>query len=73
MKRSAEGEFRWCYTLFPTSAYASEAEMSLADYEDFYFGACLADDPRPADRLEAGLGGVRRAWPSGSRATRRCG
>jgi aminopeptidase len=43
MKRSAEGEFRWCYTIYPTSAYASEAEMSLVDYEDFYFGACLAN------------------------------
>jgi aminopeptidase len=47
MDRSAKGEFRWCYTLYPTNAYASEAEMSLADYEDFYFGACLADDPDP--------------------------
>ena len=47
MKRSADGDFRWCYTLFPTSAYASEAEMSLADYEDFYYGACLANDPEP--------------------------
>ncbi len=47
MKRSAEGSFRWVYTLFPTSAYASEAEMSLADYEDFYYGACLADDADP--------------------------
>jgi aminopeptidase len=47
MDRSAAGEFRWCYTLYPTNAYASEAEMSLRDYEDFYFGACLADDPDP--------------------------
>jgi aminopeptidase len=47
MKRSAEGSYRWCYTLYPTGAYASEAEMSLADYADFYFGACLADDPEP--------------------------
>ena len=47
MERSASGDFRWVYTLFPTSAYASEAEMSLADYEDFYYGACLADDPDP--------------------------
>ena len=47
MKRSAEGDFRWVYTLYPTSAYASEAEMSLADYEDFYYGACLADDGDP--------------------------
>jgi aminopeptidase len=47
MERSAKGEFRWCYTLFPTNAYAAEAEMSLADYEDFYYGACLADDDDP--------------------------
>ena len=47
MERSAKGEFRWVYTLFPTNAYAAEAEMSLADYEDFYYGACLADDPEP--------------------------
>jgi aminopeptidase len=47
MKRSADGDFRWVYTLFPTSAYASEAEMSLADYEDFYYGACLAGDGDP--------------------------
>ncbi len=47
MERSAAGEFRWCYTLFPTDAYASEAEMSTRAYEDFYFGACLADDPDP--------------------------
>ena len=47
MRRSAEGKYRWCYTLYPTGAYASEAEMSLADYADFYFGACLADDPEP--------------------------
>jgi aminopeptidase len=47
MKRAADGDFRWVYTLFPTSAYASEAEMSLADYEDFYYSACLADDGDP--------------------------
>lgn len=47
MERSAAGDFRWCYTLYPTSAYASEAEMSLSDYEDFYFDACLASDGDP--------------------------
>ncbi|MBA3866850.1 MAG: aminopeptidase [Solirubrobacterales bacterium] len=60
MKRSAAGEFRWCYTLFPTSAYASEAEMSLADYEDFYYAACLADDPDPLN-----------AWTLASKETER--
>ena len=71
MKRSAEGDFRWCYTLYPTSAYASEAEMSLADYEDFYFGACLADDSDPLTAWKRGLGGDAGASRSGSRATRR--
>ncbi|MGH2982443.1 MAG: aminopeptidase [Solirubrobacterales bacterium] len=52
MKRSAEGTFRWCYTLFPTAAYASEAEMSLDDYEDFYFAACLADRGDPLSNWE---------------------
>jgi aminopeptidase len=47
MERSAEGSYRWVYTLFPTEAYASEAGMSLAEYEDFYFHACLADDDDP--------------------------
>jgi aminopeptidase len=47
MDRSAEGSFRWVYTLFPTPAYASEAEMSLGDYEDFYFSSCLADGGDP--------------------------
>ena len=52
MERSARGEFRWCYTLFPTNAYASEAEMSLTDYEDFYYAACLADDGDPLTAWE---------------------
>ena len=47
MTRSASGEHRWVYTLYPTNAYASDAEMSLRDFEDFYFRACLADDGDP--------------------------
>src|SRR3954449_4233644 len=47
MKRSADGSYRWALTLFPTHAYASEAGMSLAAYEDFYYDACLATDPEP--------------------------
>jgi aminopeptidase len=47
LERAATGEFRWVYTLFPTNAYAAEAEMSLSDYEDFYYAACLADDRDP--------------------------
>jgi aminopeptidase len=47
MKRAATGEYRWSLTLFPTDAYASEAGMSLREYEDFFYAACLADDPDP--------------------------
>ena len=47
MARAAEGKYNWALTLFPTHAYAGEAEMSLADYEDFYFAACLADQADP--------------------------
>jgi aminopeptidase len=47
MKRSAAGEYRWALTLFPTQAYASEADMSLADYEDFFYKACLCDREDP--------------------------
>jgi aminopeptidase len=38
---------RWCLTLFPTNAYAQDAEMSLAEFEDFVFGAMFLDKPDP--------------------------
>jgi aminopeptidase len=47
MDRSAKGDLRWNVTLFPTNAYASAAGMSLAEYEDFYYRACLADQEDP--------------------------
>lgn len=47
MQRSAEGSYRWNVTLFPTEAYAMDAEMSLAEYEDFYYGACFVDRDDP--------------------------
>ncbi|HUG13516.1 MAG TPA: aminopeptidase [Thermomicrobiales bacterium] len=47
MERAAEGTLRWCLTLFPTQAYAQDAEMSLADYQDFVYGACHVDEDGP--------------------------
>lgn len=51
---------RWVATSYPTDNKAQQAGMSLADYEDFVFGACLLDwhaeakkMARIADRLEA--------------------
>jgi len=60
LERAAKGEFRWVYTLFPTNAYAAEAEMSLVDYEDFYYAACLADNGDPLT-----------AWQEASAETKR--
>lgn len=47
MKRGAAGDFKWVTTLFPTRAYAEEAGMSLEDFENFVFSACLADENNP--------------------------
>jgi aminopeptidase len=41
MKRAADGDLKWCGTLFPTNASAQDAEMSLREYEDFVFRAGL--------------------------------
>jgi len=60
MKRSAAGEYRWALTLFPTQAYASEAGMSLRDYEEFYYSACLATDSEPVTAWERQSDQVRR-------------
>jgi aminopeptidase len=48
LERSARDELKWCVTMFPTQAYAQDAEMSLADFADFVYAACHvdgADDP----------------------------
>ena len=42
--------YRWVGALFPTNAHAQDAEMSLSDYADFVFGACLPSfDDLPED------------------------
>ena len=47
MELSAQGKYNWCVTLFPTEAFAMEAEMSLAEFTEFVFGSCLVNDPDP--------------------------
>jgi len=37
----------WVLTLFPTQAYAQDAEMSLREFEDFVYGATFSDEPNP--------------------------
>lgn len=47
MRRIGTGELNWCGTQFPTYASAQDAEMSLREYEDFVYGACMVhlEDP----------------------------
>jgi aminopeptidase len=47
-ERISSGDLAWCGTLYPSQAHAQDAEMSLAEYEDFVHGACHTregDDP----------------------------
>jgi aminopeptidase len=50
LERAAAGELRWVLTAFPTEATAQGAEMSLAEWEEFVYGAGFLDDPDPAAR-----------------------
>lgn len=47
MKRSANRSLRWTMANSPCNALAQEADMSLADYEDFVYKATFADKPDP--------------------------
>jgi aminopeptidase len=47
LQRAASGELRWTLTMFPTNACAQDAEMSLSEYEDFVYGACMPDMDDP--------------------------
>jgi aminopeptidase len=48
MQRAAVGDMKWVSALFPTSAYAQDANMGLREYEDFVYRACLPDMNEPA-------------------------
>jgi aminopeptidase len=50
MQRAASKDLRWVGTIFPTEAYAQDADMRLEDYENFVYGAGLLDDPDPVAR-----------------------
>ena len=47
MRRSAARELLWTVALFPTNACAQDAEMSLSEYEDFVYSACMPDPNDP--------------------------
>ncbi|MCS7252091.1 MAG: aminopeptidase [Thermoflexus sp.] len=50
MERAARGELRWVLTLYPTEAYAQEAEMGLQEFEDFVYEAGWLNDEDPVAR-----------------------
>jgi len=47
LERAAKKELRWSGTLYPTHAFAQDAEMSLREFEDFVYKACLVHEPDP--------------------------
>ncbi|MBC7170186.1 aminopeptidase [Candidatus Bipolaricaulota bacterium] len=47
LERAANKELRWTGTLYPTHAFAQDAEMSLREFEAFVFGACLVGEEDP--------------------------
>jgi aminopeptidase len=47
LERSAKGLAAWVLTEFPTQSSAQDAEMALADYEDFVYGAGLVEKADP--------------------------
>jgi len=47
LERAAKKELRWTGTLYPTQAFAQDAEMSLREFENFVYKACLVHEPDP--------------------------
>jgi aminopeptidase len=47
MRRGAEKVFKWVSTLYPTEAFAMEANMSTHEFENFVYKACHADSQTP--------------------------
>jgi aminopeptidase len=48
MERAAAGESRWTLTLYPTNAYAQDAELSTPEFAAFVYDACKLGEEDPA-------------------------
>jgi aminopeptidase len=46
-RRAASGELRWSLTLYPTAAYAQDADMATAEFAEMLTGMCMLDQPDP--------------------------
>jgi aminopeptidase len=51
-RRTMAHEIPWVSCQFPTPAFAQEAGMSVAEFERFFFGACLRDWDTEAATME---------------------
>jgi len=60
LERALNGDLRWVLTAFPTNAAAQDAEMSLAEYEEFVYGSALLDADDPVARWREFSGELRR-------------
>ena len=47
MDRGATRELKWNVTMFPTDAYAQDAEMSLEEFENYVYSTTYADTEDP--------------------------
>ena len=52
LQRADEGSLQWSIALFPTNAYAQDAEMDLSDFEEFVYRACFLNDEDPVARWQ---------------------
>lgn len=47
MQRAAKGKQRWSLTIYPTSAYAQDADMSTDEFAQFLASSMFLDQPDP--------------------------
>jgi len=47
LDRAAKKELHWTGTIYPTQAFAQDAEMSLREFEDFVYSGCLVHESDP--------------------------
>jgi aminopeptidase len=69
MERSAASESRWTLTLYPTNAYAQDAELSTQEFAAFVYDACKLgmDDPAAAWQEQGAMQQRLVEWITGKR------
>jgi aminopeptidase len=47
LERASRGELHWVLTVYPNNANAQDADMSLLDYTEFVYAACMLNEDDP--------------------------